>query len=41
MYSVQFYETDESRGFRRGAKWALAASSGPLAAVQDYPWGER
>ncbi len=40
MYSVQFYETDESRGFRRGAKWALAASSGPLAAVQDYPWGD-
>ena len=40
LYSVQFYETDESRGFRRGAKWALAASSGPLAAVQDYPWGD-
>ena len=40
LYSVQFYATDESRGFRRGAKWALAASHAPFAAVQDYPWGE-
>ena len=39
MYSVQFYETDESRGFRRGAKWALAASSGPLAAVAGLSVG--
>jgi choline dehydrogenase-like flavoprotein len=39
IYSVQFYETDLSRGFRRGAKWALAASRAPLGAVQDYPWG--
>ena len=40
LYSVQFYETDEDRGFPRGAKWALAASRGPFAAVQDYPWGQ-
>ena len=40
LYSVQFYETDADRGFRRGAKWALAASRGPFAAAQDYPWGE-
>ena len=40
LYSVQFYETDADRGFRRGAKWALAASRGPFAAAQGYPWGE-
>ncbi len=28
--SYQFYETDKSRGFVRGAKWAILANGGPL-----------
>jgi choline dehydrogenase-like flavoprotein len=28
IHSLQFYETDERRGFVRGAKWSLAPSSG-------------
>jgi len=28
IHSLQFYETDESRGFVRGAKWSLAPSTG-------------
>ena len=40
LYSVQFYETDERRGFRRGAKWSLATTNGPLSAVAPHPWGE-
>ncbi|KGF70717.1 glucose dehydrogenase [Hoeflea sp. BAL378] len=31
IYSMQFYETDASRGFVRGAKWALMPSGGPLS----------
>lgn len=30
LYSLQFYETDESRGFVRGAKWALIPGPGPV-----------
>jgi choline dehydrogenase-like flavoprotein len=30
LYSLQFYETDASRGFVRGAKWALFPGPGPL-----------
>ena len=39
-YSMQFYETDENRGFYRGAKWALVPTGGPLATTQEYPWGK-
>jgi choline dehydrogenase-like flavoprotein len=39
-YSMQFYETDESRGFQRGAKWALIPTGGPFASTQEYPWGK-
>ena len=28
--SLEFYETDESRGFVRGARWALAPTGGPV-----------
>jgi choline dehydrogenase-like flavoprotein len=31
IYSTQFYETDKSRGFVRGAKWNLLPGGGPLA----------
>jgi choline dehydrogenase-like flavoprotein len=45
LYSMEFAETDESRGFRRGAKWNLTPSGGPLHAAlfpdADGPlWGE-
>lgn len=39
-YSLQFYETDASRGFIRGAKWGLQPTGGPLSATRTYPWGE-
>lgn len=48
VYSMEFYETDTSRGFVRGAKWQLFPGSGPLAlhaglagAPFDYGWGEQ
>jgi choline dehydrogenase-like flavoprotein len=28
--SLEFYETDESRGFVRGARWAMAPTGGPV-----------
>lgn len=31
--SFEFYETDESRGFVRGAKWGLAPTGGPINAA--------
>ena len=31
--SFEFYETDESRGFVRGAKWGLAPTFGPINAA--------
>jgi choline dehydrogenase-like flavoprotein len=31
LYSLEFYETDESRGFVRGAKWGLLPGPGPVA----------
>jgi choline dehydrogenase-like flavoprotein len=46
IHSLQFYETDASRGFVRGAKWSLAPSSGgPLNAAMparagSAVWGE-
>ena len=30
IHSLEFYETDESRGFVRGAKWGLQPTGGPL-----------
>jgi choline dehydrogenase-like flavoprotein len=38
-YTLQFYETDVSRGFVRGAKWGLQPSGGPLSATRSFPWG--
>ena len=39
-YSMQFYETDTSRGFVRGAKWQLMPAGGPLdSATAKLPWG--
>ncbi|MGJ8590156.1 MAG: GMC family oxidoreductase [Yoonia sp.] len=34
--SHQFYETDQSRGFVRGAKWAVMATGGPLGATSAF-----
>jgi choline dehydrogenase-like flavoprotein len=39
VYSLQFYETDPSRDFVRGAKWGLVPTGGPLSITQPYPWG--
>jgi len=39
IYSLQFYETDEARGFVRGAKWNLMPTGGPLGATRSFPWG--
>lgn len=45
IHSLEFYQTDESRGFVRGAKWSMAPSSGgPLNAAMparagDSAWG--
>ena len=47
LHSLEFYETDERRGFVRGAKWGLQPSGGPVSMTQTYPfgdnpiWGER
>lgn len=45
LYSMEFAETDERRGFVRGAKWNLTPSGGPLhGAFHAWPgerrWGE-
>jgi len=41
LYSMEYAETDASRGFVRGAKWNLTPSGGPLHAAL-FPWpGER
>jgi choline dehydrogenase-like flavoprotein len=37
VQSMEFYETDESRGFVRGAKWNLVPTGGPLTAAL-FPW---
>ncbi|WP_020133573.1 GMC family oxidoreductase [Streptomyces sp. 351MFTsu5.1] len=44
LYSLQFAETDLSRGFARGAKWSAMAIPGPmeiLARYADLPISER
>jgi choline dehydrogenase-like flavoprotein len=47
--SLQFYETDVSRGFVRGCKWLLPGTAGPLEAISRWTqapggngpfWGE-
>ena len=40
IHSLEFYETDASRGFVRGAKWGLQPTGGPLSMTRSYPWGE-
>lgn len=40
LYSMEFYETDESRGFVRGAKWGLMPTGGPMEMTRSFPWGE-
>jgi choline dehydrogenase-like flavoprotein len=39
IHCLQFYETDASRGFVRGAKWGLQPTGGPLSMTRSYPWG--
>ncbi|SHK09381.1 Choline dehydrogenase [Pseudonocardia thermophila] len=39
LYSLQFYETDTSRGFVRGAKWNLLPSGAPLSIMLPGLWG--
>src|SRR5258708_904480 len=40
IHSLEFYETDSSRGFLRGAKWGLQPTGGPLSMTRNYPWGD-
>jgi choline dehydrogenase-like flavoprotein len=47
IQSMEFYETDESRGFVRGAKWNVMPTGGPLGMRAGYggrpvkeSWGE-
>lgn len=40
IHSLEFYETDASRGFVRGAKWGLQPTGGPLSMTRSYPWGD-
>ncbi len=39
LHCLQFYETDASRGFVRGAKWGLQPTGGPVSMTRHYPWG--
>ena len=39
--SFEFYETDERRGFVRGAKWGLAPTGGPVNAALPSRAGEQ
>ena len=38
--SMQFYETDASRGFVRGCKWQIQPTRGPLATLSRWMLGE-
>jgi choline dehydrogenase-like flavoprotein len=40
LHSLEFYETDATRGFVRGAKWGLQPTGGPVSMTRAYPWGE-
>ena len=37
--SLEFYETDEKRGFVRGARWGLAPTGGPINTALAEPGG--
>jgi choline dehydrogenase-like flavoprotein len=39
IYSLEFTETDASRGFVRGAKWAAMPTGGPLSILDRVGWG--
>ena len=39
VYSLEFYETDRSRGFVRGAKWNVTPTGGPASMTAAFPWG--
>src|ERR671923_230832 len=39
LHCLEFYETDTSRGFVRGAKWGLQPTGGPTKMTTAYPWG--
>ena len=42
IQSMEFYETDEARGFVRGGKWSARPTGGPLDALTPYGgviWG--
>ena len=44
LYSLQFYETDRTRGFVRGSKWSLMPVPGVLRALdlfKDVPFEQR
>jgi choline dehydrogenase-like flavoprotein len=40
IHCLEFYETDASRGFVRGAKWGLQPSGGPVSMTRTYPFGD-
>lgn len=40
IHSLEFYETDDSRAFVRGAKWGLMPTGTPLMMTRSYPFGE-
>lgn len=40
VYSMEFYETEESRGFARGAKLGLMPTGGPLGVMTGLLWGD-
>jgi choline dehydrogenase-like flavoprotein len=40
IHSLQFYETDTSRGFAGGAKWQVMPTGGPLAALSLHDRSE-
>src|ERR1700712_1697472 len=40
LVSLEFYETDKSRGFVRGCKWILMCTAGPLGMVARWSKGE-
>src|SRR6266508_1658111 len=40
IISMQFYETDSSRGFVRGCKWILMCTGGPHGMVDRWTKGE-
>lgn len=41
LHLMEWYETDLSRGFVRGAKWALMPTGAPLAAMLPGLWGDK